>query len=362
MKVAVYSIAKNEEHFIERWVESASDADQIVLLDTGSSDKTIELAQSVLSKHPDGFVSTQTFSPWRFDVARNASLSLIDKDIDICIALDVDEVLVDGWRGALEDCLRKNPSTTRPRYKYVWSWKDDGSEGLVYGGDKIHSRHGYVWKHPVHEVIKPIGMEVQEWVSDLQIHHFPDRTKSRSQYFDLLRLAVEEDPADDRNQFYLAREYFFHNQHTDALKHFEVFLTLSRWNAERAAAYRYMAKIDNSNAENLLYKAVAEDPTRRENWLHLARLYYSRRDWRGVKSACEMLFRVVNKPLDYLCDPDAWGSEPHDLMALACYNTGNFIQAEHHGAIAVQLDSSNERLKSNMTHYSNALSVRSGRL
>jgi hypothetical protein len=145
----------------------------------------------------------------------------------------MDEVLQPGWREALETI---KPDTTRPRYKYVWSWNPDGSEGLTYGGDKIHARHGYTWKHPVHEVLKPEGTEIQQWIDGLQIHHHPDSSKSRSQYLPLLKMAVEEDPRDDRNQFYLAREYFFHGEYGLAQYHFSEHLKLSQWQPERAAS------------------------------------------------------------------------------------------------------------------------------
>ncbi len=41
MKIAVYSIALNEEKFIQRWYESAKDADYLIIADTGSTEKTI---------------------------------------------------------------------------------------------------------------------------------------------------------------------------------------------------------------------------------------------------------------------------------------------------------------------------------
>ena len=42
MKIVVYAICKNEAQFVERWVESMSEADEIVVLDTGSEDDTIQ--------------------------------------------------------------------------------------------------------------------------------------------------------------------------------------------------------------------------------------------------------------------------------------------------------------------------------
>ena len=41
-KVVVYAICKNEEKFVERWYESVKEADEIYVLDTGSTDDTVK--------------------------------------------------------------------------------------------------------------------------------------------------------------------------------------------------------------------------------------------------------------------------------------------------------------------------------
>ena len=38
MKIVVYAICKNEEKFVDRWMDSMLEADQVVVLDTGSTD------------------------------------------------------------------------------------------------------------------------------------------------------------------------------------------------------------------------------------------------------------------------------------------------------------------------------------
>ena len=43
LKICVYAISKNEEKFVDRWYESMKDADEIYVLDTGSTDNTISL-------------------------------------------------------------------------------------------------------------------------------------------------------------------------------------------------------------------------------------------------------------------------------------------------------------------------------
>ena len=346
MKIAVYTIAKNEAKHVARWAKSCEEADYRLILDTGSTDNTCQIAWDC-----DVTVETETFDPWRFDHARNVALTCLPDDIDLCISLDMDEVLQPGWRKALETFLKENPTVNRPRYKYVWSWNPDGTEGLVYAGDKIHSRSDYTWKHPVHEVLKPLNGEQQGFVPGLEIHHHPDSTKSRSQYLPLLKMAVEEDPRDDRNQFYLAREYFFHAEHGLAQYHFSEHLKLSQWHPERAASYRYLAKMRPDAAEFHLYSAIAEDPSRRESWVDLAMVYYNKQDWVACRQACTMALRITEKPLDYLCEADAWGWLPHDLMAISCHHLGDTDEAFFHGSQALAINPGDERLQANLSWY-----------
>ena len=344
MKIAVCTIAKNEQQFVTRWAKSCDDADYRFILDTGSTDHTVSRAWD-----NNVIIGQKVFTPWRFDHARNAIWEHIPLDVDYVIWLDMDEVLAPGWREALE---KTPPHITRPRYKYTWSWNDDGTEGLTYGGDKICSRHGYTWKHPVHETLKPVGIiETQHFVDGLEIHHHPDSTKSRSQYLPLLKMAVEEDPTDDRNQFYLAREYFFNGQHALAQYHFMRHLDLSIWPPERAASHRYLAKTRRDAKEFHLYRAIAEDPTRRESWYALASYYHTVEDWTALRFACEMGYRTTVKPLDYLCESDAWGWQFHDLFALGCHHTDDSDGAFFHGSLAVSLNPSDERLKQNLQWY-----------
>jgi len=345
VKIAVYAIAKNEEQFIERWAKSCEEADYRFILDTGSTDKTVELARSAGVE-----VTVASIGPWRFDDARNASLALLPDDIDICIALDIDEILVDGWRQEIE---KIKPETTRPRYQYTWSWSESGSPGLQYGGDKIHRRHGYRWKHPVHEVLVADRIEeVQEWIG-LEIHHHPDDTKSRGQYFPLLELAVLEDPTNDRNQYYLAREYYFNKMYDKAtnmfIKHLEN--PNSKWGPERAASCRYLAKCNPDSAEHWLVKANLEAPNRRESAVELSQYYYEQQNWEECLDWAKISLLAKEKPLDYLCEEFAWGALPYDLAAIASYNLGDKDSAYKYGATALELDPKNERLAKNMEFY-----------
>lgn len=345
MKIAVYTIAKNEEQFVERWAKSCEDADYRLILDTGSTDKTVELARSQGVE-----VVVASISPWRFDDARNTSLCLIPNDIDICIALDMDEVLAPNWREEIE---KIKPETTRPRYQYTWSWTEEGEPGLQYGGDKIHRRHGYRWKHPVHEVLVTDRIkEVQEWVG-LEIHHYPDNTKSRGQYFPLLELAVVEDPTDDRNQYYLAREYFFNKMYDKAAAVFKMHLANPKatWLPERSASMRYLAKCEPDNREEWLIKAHMESPNRREALVELAQHFYETESWASCFHFAKKAIAIEEKPLDYLCEEFAWGALPYDLAAISAYNLDDKKSAYRYGGIALGFDPENDRLAKNMEYY-----------
>ena len=139
MKICVYAIAKNEESFVKRWVESMSEADLVIVLDTGSTDNTTKL----LKEHGATVIS-EPILPWRFDIARNKSLALVPNDVDICVCTDLDEVFEAGWRKKLEN--HWTAETKRGQYRFTWSFNDDGSEGTVFWIDKIifnFQRHFY---------------------------------------------------------------------------------------------------------------------------------------------------------------------------------------------------------------------------
>lgn len=353
-KICVYAICKNEETFVDSWVESMSEADEIVVLDTGSSDHTVEKLKS----YPKVKVFQKEIQPWRFDVARNASMDLTPEDADILICTDLDERFEKGWRADLES--QWTDQTTRASYRYTWNFLPDGREGVVFWIDKIHSRQHYRWFHPVHEVVRYVGPGKEVYCSppNIRLFHHADPTKSRAQYLPLLELSVREDPLDDRNMHYLGREYMFHGEWAKCIETLKKHLLLptATWADERAASMRYIAKSymqlgDNASAKVFLLRAVAEAPHLREPYLDLALLLARLQEWEGCLWLCRSALKIKTRSQTYINEAESWGSLPFDLAAFACYHLGNMKEAVHFATKALELDPANTRLKRDLACY-----------
>lgn len=351
MKIVVYAIAKNEAQFVHRWMESMSEADEIVVLDTGSTDETPDLLRELGAK-----VTSETITPWRFDAARNRSLELVPEDADICVCTDLDEVLHPGWRALLEKAWK--PGCSQAVYRYTWSFRPDGSEGVVFWYEKVHTRHGFRWTHPVHEVLTWVGPGKRGrrvTVEGMQLDHLPDPTKSRAQYLPLLELSVAEAPDDDRNVHYLGREYFFYRRWDDCIRTLERHLAMpnATWKDERAASMRLIAKSwlhkgDPAQAERWFYRAVAEAPHLREPWLDLAMMLYEKEQWEGVIYFAGRALEIRERPRTYMTEADAWGSLPYDLRSFSLYRIGKIPEALEAAKAAYNLEPSNNRLLENV--------------
>jgi glycosyltransferase involved in cell wall biosynthesis len=344
LKIAVYAISKNEEQFVERFCTSAKGADLILIADTGSTDGTVEKARGF-----GAFVPEICITPWRFDLARNAALALIPRDIDICISLDLDEELQPGWREEIERVWV--PGTTRLRYFFDWGC------GIKFKYEKIHARHGYRWHHPCHEYPVPDTRIKEVWAdTDMLVAiHKPDPTKSRGQYLDLLKVSVDEDPRCPRNAFYYARELSFHQKWPEAIEALNRYLKMpeATWPNERCYAMRTMGRVYNelnntAEAEKWFNLAAAEAPNTREPWCELALLLYREHRWAECFAASMRALQIKNREMVYTCDPAVWGHWAHDLASISAWNMGMMGVALEQAELAVQASPDDERLINNL--------------
>lgn len=347
----VYAISKNEEQFVKRFCESAKEADLILIADTGSTDRTADLARECGAQVHDIHIS-----PWRFDLARNAALALIPRNIDICISLDLDEVLEPGWKEHIEKVWVPGKTTN------LWYYFDWG-HNIRFPYRKIHSRHGYHWHHPCHEDLRIDGRveHVTAWCNQLLVSHHPDPTKSRGQYMEMLEVAVKEDATDPHHYFYYARELTFYRRWDEAKKALTTYLGMNAASNqnERCYAMRLMGKSyaetgDPAQAEKWYYMAAGEAPNTREPWCELAMLMYRQSRWEECFAASMRALKIKNRQLVYTCDPAVWGHWAHDLASIAAHHLGLKDIAIEQAKLAVDLAPDDLRLRRNLRYLTDA--------
>jgi FkbM family methyltransferase len=344
MKVAVYTIAKNEAKQVPSFMESCRDADLVMIADTGSTDGTPELLRQA-----GAVVHDIAVKPWRFDVARTTALCLLPADVEVCIKLDLDERLQPGWRRELERAW--TPGVTRLRYWYTWNWKAPGVPDVVFRSDLIHARAGYRWRHPTHEILdctpSPVFAE-----SELAIHQYPE-AKPRPNDLPLLEQAVREHRC-PRTVFYLGREHSFRQDWATCQRVMEEYLALpdAVWTPERSHAMRLIGHCrkhlgDAAGATAWLMRACAEDAWLRENWIDLADACNDAKDWSGCYHACERALAIRERPRHYQSFGYAWGERADDLAAVSAWYLGLKEKSAEHMRRALAVNPGDTRLQGN---------------
>lgn len=348
MKICVYAISKNEEKFVKRWYESMKEADEIYVLDTGSTDNTVKKLKELGVN-----VKTETINPWRFDVARNKSLELVPDDTDVCLCTDLDEVIESGWRKEIEKYWKKD--TTDARYNYNWLLDENNKPKVNFYIEKMHSRKNHTWTHPVHEVLTYTGENKKILTIDtITVNHYPDNQKSRSSYLQLLELSVKEKPEDDRNTHYLGREYMYNSRWDDCIKTLKKHLTLpsATWQDERAASMRFIArsyknKKELKKAKYWYQKAYKEAPYLRDALVERALLAYEENDHNNIEKYCLKALTITTHQKSYINERFSWDNTIYDLLSIAYYYKKKYLLSLFFINIAISMSPSDKRLQGN---------------
>lgn len=342
-KIGVYGICKNEIQFTERFLDSVIDADQLVICDTGSTDGTYERLKeyedaayvadrSTGADGPDSVIIKQiAVMPFRFDDARNAAMAMLRPDLDLCISLDFDELLQDGWYDILVDevnmDLRLHGSVLERynhRFKTIWNWQDvdnNGAQELAseHWHERIHSREGYLWKLPVHEVLVKFGEpERLKWLGGFMMYQKPDQSKPRSSYLKMLEVSVKEDPNRWKTWSFLAGDLANAGRIHEAINAINKAKALP--DTDRAYLSNQQSRIHQSQGH--IREAVAEmlnavmlAPHVREYKVYVARLYKANNDIPKAKSMLRMADEVTERTYGYEYDQSCWGTDFFELCA-----------------------------------------------
>ena len=277
MKIAVYAIAYNEESNVNQFMNNLKEADMVIV---GVDKKTKDNTKKLL-KHQGAKIIDIDVNPWRFDTARNIVLDSIPNDFDVCIALDMDDVIMPGWRQEIEKLWK--PDLTRIRYSYIYTWLDEAKTKpkKIINGFKIHRRNNVRWVMPIHEYLElPIGEEENEVYTDnIIVNHYQDVKRTRS-YLDMIDEAIktENNPS---WLWYLRTRQSFYDKKFDltiesALKFLDMTKSYGTFAEQRSECCRLMAislfskKNNDGQAQLWLMRACSEWPMQKENWAMLA--------------------------------------------------------------------------------------------
>ncbi len=161
--ISLCMIVKNEEDVIERCLKCAKEiADEIIIVDTGSTDSTVEIASR--------YTNQIYYFDWvdDFSKARNYSFSKATKDY--IMWLDADDIILE--KDLMQFKLLKNtlePSIDMVMMKYNVAFDENNNPTLTYYRERLVSRKkNHQWISPIHEVISPSGNIIY---SDIAISH-----------------------------------------------------------------------------------------------------------------------------------------------------------------------------------------------
>lgn len=282
---------------------------------------------------------------------------MIPEDFDICVSLDLDEVMRPGWK---ENILKVwNDNTTRLHYTYNWLIENNVAKISFYS-DKIHKRKGAFWVNPVHEIVKFHEPETIVTTDDVIIDHYPDKNKTRKSYLPLLELSIKEDPQNDRNMHYLGREYMYYGKWNDAIdtliKHLK--LKSATWSDERCASMRFIARCYKNlqrydEALMWLEKAIKEAPYLRDPYAEIALLYYSLEDYKMVIYYANKALEINYNPKTYINEIFSYDETLNDILSISYYYENDLNNAIKNANIALEINPNNERIKENLTIFKN---------
>lgn len=279
-RISAAMIVKNEEICLERCLKSIKEFDEIVIIDTGSTDGTAKVARKYTDKYfPDEYVWNDNFAE-----ARNYAIKKCSGDW--ILTIDADETL--SVHGV--ELIRKAIARTKERcfsvkcVSEVRGWEH--FQPRLYRNDpKIF------WKGAIHNYLNTTPKKT---VDDIQVTfgNSPTHKNDPNRAMRILKKVVAEKPNCVREKFYLAREYSYRSDWIQCAYWSEEYLKKGFWGAERAEVFLLLAKalwnlnrgeeardaclkvlkINADFEEALNFMGVMSGPKNREKWFMYAQL------------------------------------------------------------------------------------------
>lgn len=338
--IALAVIVKDEEENLPRLIASVQGCvDEIHITDTGSTDKTVEVAKA-LGAQVHHFEWCDDFSK-----ARNASFSPVMTDY--ILWLDADDVLEGredfiSWRDEimhLADFWLSN---------YIYATKEDGSPACTFVRERVIKRGKNIqWKYFVHEGLTPTDGCKTQFIPSWRVRHMrteADLAKDRSRNLNLFEKNNTKEKMDPRMTYYWGKELFETNKHFDSIRKLEDAIVSpalelhDRILAMQYLCISYMVLNQFEKATNLALTGLQLAPQRAEFHNIVGDCYLKLNQWMNAvpffnaASQCEFpQGNAVVSPLFF--HQDAYTFYPKNQLARIYANLGNLDKAK---AIAAQ--------------------------
>lgn len=215
--ISLCMIVKNEEKNITRCLDSVSDlVDEIIIVDTGSTDRTVEMASRYTPK--------VYLYPWKDDFSDARNYSFSRASMDYCMWMDADDVLEKEERDKFLQLKQSlSPDTDIVMMKYNTAFDERGKPSFSYYRERwIRNCSEYHWIGEVHEVIPPNGRVIY---SDIAICHKKTNAGNPDRNLKIYQKMLKDGKVlEPRQQYYYGRELYYHKQYEAAASVFEQFL------------------------------------------------------------------------------------------------------------------------------------------
>lgn len=217
IKISLCMIVKNEEDVLGRCLDSAKAiADEIIIVDTGSTDRTKQIASQYTNLIYD--------FDWIDDFAAARNASFAKASGDYILWLDADDLILDKDRDAflhLKETLPDDVSAVMMKYNVAFDAQ--GNPTFYYYRERlIRNGLGMRWEGAVHEAIAPIGRVIH---SDIAITHKKMHSGDPDRNLRIFEKQIASGaPLEPRHEFYYARELYYHEQYEKAIQIFRRFL------------------------------------------------------------------------------------------------------------------------------------------
>lgn len=211
IRISLCMIVKNEVNVLARCLNSIKNhVDEIVIVDTGSDDGTVELAKTF----------TENVYPFQwqddFSAARNFSFSKASGDY--ILWLDADDVITDENAQRLI-ALKSRLEREQPDYvkcPYDTDFDEKGNPAYTFYRERIIRKSApFRWEGCVHECIAPAGKII---VSDFRVRHLGSKKERGMRNLNLYRGYLERgNKLNARDKFYYGRELYYHKLYTESI-------------------------------------------------------------------------------------------------------------------------------------------------